>query len=247
MKNEWVFGRQPVLELLRAGRDVDKLVVAEGAEGGGLKPILAIAREQGIPVQRVPRQKLNRLIGEGNHQGVVAQVAPFEYVEVEELFRRAEAQGEVPFFLLLDGIKDPHNLGSILRTADAAGVHGIIIPKRWAVGITPTAAKTSAGAVEYVPVARVTNLGRTVDQLKQAGVWIVGSDGEAKERFDSLDYTIPLALVIGSEGEGISRLLKQKCDFLARLPMKGHVSSLNASVAAALLMYEVLRSRQGNR
>lgn len=178
---------------------------------------------------------------------MVAQVAPFEYVEVEELFRRAEAQGEVPFFLLLDGIKDPHNLGSILRTADAAGVHGIIIPKRWAVGITPTAAKTSAGAVEYVPVARVTNLGRTVDQLKQAGVWIVGSDGEAKERFDSLDYTIPLALVIGSEGEGISRLLKQKCDFLARLPMKGHVSSLNASVAAALLMYEVLCSRQGNR
>lgn len=247
MENEWIFGRQPVLELLRAGRKIGKLLVAEGAEGGGLKVILALAREQGVPIQRVPRHQLNRQVDGANHQGVVAHVSPFGYVGLEELFQRASERNEMPFFLLLDGLKDPHNLGSILRTADATGVHGVIIPKRRSVGITPIVAKTSAGAVEHVPVARVTNLGRTIDQLKKEGLWVVGSDGEAEQKYDEIDYTVPLLLVIGSEGEGISQLIKRKCDFLASLPMKGKVTSLNASVAASLFMYEVLRVRQGNR
>jgi 23S rRNA (guanosine2251-2'-O)-methyltransferase len=204
------------------------------------------AKEEGIPFQWVPRARLDQLAGGGNHQGVMAQVAAYEYVSVDDLFRRAEERGEAPFFLLLDGIEDPHNLGSILRTADAAGVHGVIIPKRRAAGLTATVAKISAGAIEYVPVARVTNLNRLADELKERGVWLVGSDGQAETAYDEVDYCLPLALVIGSEGQGMSRLMKEKCDFLVRLPMKGKVTSLNASVAAGILMYEVLRGRKAH-
>lgn len=246
MDNEWIMGRHAVKEGIRAGNRVQKLWVAEGAGRGqsGLGPILNMAAEKNIPVQQVPRRKLDQMAEGGNHQGLLAQVAAFGYVQLDDLFQRAEARGEPPFFLLLDGIEDPHNLGSILRTADAAGVHGVIIPKRRAAGLTPVVAKTSAGAVEHVPVARVTNLNRTADELKEKGVWLVGSDAHAKDSYAEIDYSIPLGLVIGNEGKGISRLLRERCDFMVQLPMKGKVSSLNASVAGALLMYEVMRKRQ---
>jgi 23S rRNA (guanosine2251-2'-O)-methyltransferase len=246
MNDEWVMGRHSVKEALTSGRSTDKLLVAEGAVKGkgGIGEILRLAQERGIPVSQVPRRRLDQLAEGGNHQGVMAQVASFDYARLEDIFARAESRGEAPFFLLLDGIEDPHNLGSILRTADAAGVHGVIIPKRRAVGLTSTVAKTSAGAIEHVPVVRVTNLNRTADELKEQGVWLIGSDAQAPQSYSQVDYTLPTALVIGNEGKGISRLLKEKCDLLIQLPMKGHVSSLNASVAAALLMYEVLRKRQ---
>lgn len=224
-------------------------MVAEGADQGrgGIGPLIHKARKRGIPVQQVPRKKLDSLAEGDNHQGVIAQTEPYRYVTLDDLFQRAERRGTPPFFLLLDGIEDPHNLGSILRTADAAGVHGVVIPKRRAVGLTHTVAKTSAGAIEYVPVARVTNLNRVADELKKRGVWLVGSDAAARDSYDEVDYSGPTALVIGNEGKGISRLLKEKCDFLVRLPMKGTVSSLNASVAGALLMYEVVRGRKHDR
>lgn len=246
MENEWVIGRQAVREALEAGRSMGKLWIAEGAGKGkgGLGPLMEKAQQRGIDVQQVPRQTLNRVAAGGNHQGVAAQVEAWRYADLEELYQQAEKREEPPFFLLLDGVEDPHNLGSILRTADAAGVHGLVIPKRRAVGLTPTVAKTSAGAIEHVPVARVTNLNRTADELKEQGVWLVASDADAPDGYDQIDYTVPIAIVIGNEGKGISRRLKEKCDFTVGLPMKGKVSSLNASVAAALLMYEVVRGRE---
>ncbi len=202
------------------------------------------ARQQGVAIQQVPRQTLDRVAPGLNHQGVAAQAKPWRYADLEELFQRAEERDESPFFLLLDGIEDPHNLGSILRTADASGAHGVVIPKRRAAGLTSTVAKTSAGAVEHVPVVRVTNLNRTADELKRRGVWLIAGDADAPSRYDEIDYSLPVALVIGNEGKGVSRRLKEKCDFTVGLPMKGLISSLNASVAAALLMYEVLRGRE---
>ncbi|SDW89199.1 23S rRNA (guanosine2251-2'-O)-methyltransferase [Marininema mesophilum] len=245
MGNEWVIGRQAVKETLKAGRDMEKLLVAEGASKGSLAALLVEAKKGGVLVQEVPRKKLDQVAEGENHQGVAALVAAYEYATVDDLFRRAEEKGEDPFFLILDGIEDPHNLGSILRTADASGVHGVIIPKRRAVGLTQIVSKTSAGAVEHVPVARVTNLNRTAEELKERGMWLVGSAADAYDRYDGVDYALPLAFVIGNEGKGISRLLRERCDFLVNLPMKGQVSSLNASVAAALFMYEVLRKREG--
>jgi 23S rRNA (guanosine2251-2'-O)-methyltransferase len=246
MEREWVMGRQPVREALLAGRQTDKLLIAAGTlKGkGGIGPLMNLAAEKGVPVQTVPRRKLDQLAQGGNHQGVMAQIASYHYASVDDLFHRAQAKNEAPFLLLLDGIEDPHNLGSILRTADAAGVHGVVIPKRRAVGLTSVVAKTSAGAVEHVPVARVTNLNRLADECKEKGIWIVGTQAGAGDHFRSVDYALPVALVIGNEGKGISQGLKRRCDFLVQLPMKGQVSSLNASVAAALLMYEVLRRRE---
>ncbi len=180
---------------------------------------------------------------EGNHQGVAAAVAAYEYSQLDDLFSRAEEKGEEPFFIILDEIEDPHNLGSILRTADASGVHGVIIPKRRSVGLTSTVAKTSTGAIEHIPVARVTNLSRTIDELKEKYVWVIGTDAEGTEDYRQLDGKMPVALVIGSEGKGMSRLTKDKCDWTVSLPMAGKVTSLNASVAASLLMYEVYRKR----
>lgn len=244
--SDWAFGRHTVLEALRSGREIEKILLAEGINKNSIQEILRKAREKKIPVQWVPRARLDQLAEGNNHQGVLAQVAAYNYATVDDLFRRAEERGEPPFFVLLDGIEDPHNLGSILRSADAAGVHGVIIPKRRAAGLTPVVAKTSAGAIEYVPVARVTNLNRLADELKERGVWLVGSDGAAETLYTEVDYKGPVAVVIGSEGQGMSRLLKEKCDFLARLPMKGKVTSLNASVAAGIFMYEVLRGRTTN-
>jgi 23S rRNA (guanosine2251-2'-O)-methyltransferase len=242
MSQDYVIGRNPVIEALKSGRDINKIWVSEGANKGQIQTVLQLAKENGVIVQQSPKKKLDQMV-EGNHQGVIAQVAAYEYADVDDLFKLAEERGEAPFFLLLDEIEDPHNLGSIMRTADAVGAHGIIIPKRRAVGLTAAVAKSSTGAIEYIPVARVTNLARTIEELKERGVWIAGTDAKGSDDYRNLDGTLPLGLVIGSEGKGVSRLVRDKCDFLIRLPMKGKVTSLNASVAAGLLMYEVFRKR----
>lgn len=242
MSEDYIIGRNPVLEAIKSERDVNKILIAEGSQKGQMQQIIGMAKERNILIQFVPKKKIDGLV-EGNHQGVVAQVAAYQYAELDDLFKEAEQRNEAPFFILLDEIEDPHNLGSIMRTADAVGAHGIIIPKRRAVGLTATVAKASTGAIEYIPVVRVTNMARTIDELKERGVWIAGTDAKGKEDFRTFDGSIPLALVIGSEGKGMGRLIRDKCDFLIRLPMKGKVTSLNASVAAALLMYEVFRKR----
>ncbi|RKD67538.1 23S rRNA (guanosine2251-2'-O)-methyltransferase [Sinobaca qinghaiensis] len=240
---EWISGKNAVLEALKAGRDINKIWLAEGTGKAQTLAVQEAAKEKGVLVQSAPRKKLDDLSGNQKHQGIVASVAAYSYAEMEDLFAKAERAGEDPFFLILDEIEDPHNLGSILRTADAAGVHGVIIPKRRSVSLTQTVAKTSTGAIEHIPVARVTNLVRTMKELKDRGVWIAGTDASAKEDYRQMQADMPLALVIGSEGKGISRLVKETCDFLVEIPMKGHVTSLNASVAASLLIYEVYRSR----
>ncbi|MBT2638074.1 MULTISPECIES: 23S rRNA (guanosine(2251)-2'-O)-methyltransferase RlmB [unclassified Bacillus (in: firmicutes)] len=238
-----MIGKNPVIEALKSERDINKILIAEGSQSGQMQQVIGMAKEANVIVQFVPKKKIDQL-AEGNHQGVIAQVAAYEYAEIDDLFAAAEKKNEAPFFLLLDEIEDPHNLGSIMRTADASGAHGIIIPKRRAVGLTATVAKLSTGAIEYIPVARVTNMAQTIDELKERGVWIAGTDASAKQDFRQMDGTLPLGLVIGSEGKGMGRLIRDKCDFLLSLPMVGHVTSLNASVAAALLMYEVHRKRQ---
>ena len=239
---EMIAGKNPVLEALRAGREINKLWIAEGVKKTGVQELMDLAKEQGVLVQFVPKQKVDKLAD--NHQGIVASVAAYDYAELDDLFAAAQKKNEDPFFIILDELEDPHNLGSIMRTADAIGAHGIIIPKRRAVGLTAVVAKASTGAIEHVPVVRVTNLAQTVDELKDRGVWIAGTDAKGSADYRKMDATLPLALIIGSEGKGMSRLLKEKCDFLYNLPMVGHVTSLNASVAAALLMYEVYRKRQ---
>lgn len=242
LSQDYIIGKNPVIEALKSDRDVNKVLIAEGSQKGQMQQVIGLAKERNVMVQFVPKKKIDGLV-EGNHQGVVAQVAAYQYAELDDLFSLAEKKNEAPFFILLDEIEDPHNLGSIMRTADAVGAHGIIIPKRRAVGLTATVAKASTGAIEYIPVVRVTNMARTIDELKERGVWIAGTDAKGKEDFRQFDGTLPLGLVIGSEGKGMGRLIRDKCDFLIRLPMKGKVTSLNASVAAALLMYEVFRKR----
>ena len=239
---DYIIGKNPVIEALKSERDINKILIAEGSQSGQMQQVIGMAKEANVIVQFVPKKKIDQL-ADGNHQGVIAQVAAYEYAEIDDLFAAAEKKNEAPFFLLLDEIEDPHNLGSIMRTADASGAHGIIIPKRRAVGLTTTVAKLSTGAIEYIPVARVTNMAQTIDELKERGVWIAGTDASAKQDFRQIDGTLPLGLVIGSEGKGMGRLIRDKCDFLLSLPMVGHVTSLNASVAAALLMYEVHRKR----
>ncbi len=239
---DYIIGKNPVIEALKSERDINKILIAEGSQSGQMQQVIGMAREANVMVQFVPKKKIDQLT-EGNHQGVIAQVAAYEYAEIDDLFTAAEKKNEAPFFLLLDEIEDPHNLGSIMRTADASGAHGIIIPRRRAVGLTSTVAKSSTGAIEYIPVVRVTNMAQTIDELKERGVWIAGTDASAKQDYRQIDGTLPLGLVIGSEGKGMGRLIRDKCDFLLSLPMVGHVTSLNASVAAALLMYEVYRKR----
>ncbi|MFC0274117.1 23S rRNA (guanosine(2251)-2'-O)-methyltransferase RlmB [Metabacillus herbersteinensis] len=242
MEQDYIIGRNPVLEVLKSSRDINKIWVAENSIKGSAQVITALAKERGVTVLIVPKKKIDQMV-EGNHQGVVAQVAAYDYVEVDDLLNVAKDRNEPPFLLILDEIEDPHNLGSIMRTADAVGAHGIIIPKRRAVGLTATVAKASTGAIEYIPVARVTNTARTIEELKEQGVWIVGTDAKGADDYRNLDGKMALALVIGSEGKGIGRLIKEKCDFLVKMPMVGHVTSLNASVAGSLLMYEVYRKR----
>lgn len=242
MADEWIIGKNPVLEALKSGRSINKVIISDQLNRQTVQTLQKEAKQSGITVQQVPKKKIDQLV-EGNHQGVAASIAAYQYADLDELFQRAEEKKEAPFFIILDEIEDPHNLGSILRTADAAGAHGIIIPKRRAVGLTATVAKTSAGAVEYVPVARVTNIAKTIDELKERHVWVVGTEAEGTEDFREIDGAMPVGLVIGNEGKGMSRLVREKCDWTVRLPMTGGVSSLNASVAAALLMYEVYRKR----
>ncbi|MGP4077576.1 23S rRNA (guanosine(2251)-2'-O)-methyltransferase RlmB [Halobacillus sp. K22] len=243
MNNEWIIGKNPVQEALKSGRPINKVLVSDQLQHQAYKKLEQSAKESGVIVQKVPKKKIDQLV-EGNHQGVAASVAAYEYSDLEDLFAKAEEKGEPPFFIICDEIEDPHNLGSILRTADASGAHGVIIPKRRSVALTSTVAKTSTGAIEYIPVARVTNLARTIDELKERFVWVVGTDAEGTEDYRRLDGNMPIALVIGSEGRGMSRLTKDKCDWTVSLPMAGKVTSLNASVAASLLMYEVYRKRR---
>ena len=235
-------GRNPVLEALRSKRTIEKLLVAKGAGEGSIREIIGKAREKGIVIQEVNRQRLDEISSYNAHQGVIAYVTRYEYVEVEDLIKRGEDKGEPPFIVILDEITDPHNLGAVIRTAECCGAHGVIIPKRRSVGLTPAAVKASAGAVEYLPVAKVTNLVNTLEELKKLGFWIAGADTEGSS-YTSQDLTGPIALVVGSEGRGISRLVKEKCDFLVSIPVKGSIESLNASVAAGILMYEVVRQR----
>lgn len=237
-----VFGRQPVLEALRSGQEVNKLLVVKGQRQGSIREIMALAKDLGIVVQEVDRVVLDKISEEANHQGVVAQISEIRYWSLEELLAKPATPDWPPLLVLLDGIQDPHNLGSILRTAEAMGVDGVIIPERRAVGITGTVMKSSAGAANYIPVCRVTNLPRTMDLLKEHGYWLVGADMVGEVCYQQ-DLTGPLALVIGSEGTGLSRLVKEKCDFLSSIPMRGEINSLNASVAAALFMFEVARQR----
>ncbi|MBW7477460.1 23S rRNA (guanosine(2251)-2'-O)-methyltransferase RlmB [Paenibacillus oenotherae] len=242
---EWIAGKHPVMEALRSGREINKIWIAEQAQKHATGPIVIEAKKLGIIVQFVDKRKLDSMVEGIQHQGIVAQAAAHRYYEVDELIERARESGETPFLLLLDEIEDPHNLGSILRTAECTGVHGVIIPKRRAASLTATVSKTSAGAVEYVPVARVTNLAQTIDKLKEAGIWIAGADvGAQQDVFATRNFDMPLAIIIGNESKGIGRLIREKCDFLVKLPMQGSLNSLNASVAAGVLMYEVVRQRR---
>lgn len=237
-----IIGRNPVIEAINSGRSINKILVAENSKGPQYQKLTQMAKDAGVILNFVPRKKIDGIV-EGQHQGVVAYVAAYQYAELDDLFEVAKSKNEDPFFIILDELEDPHNLGSIMRTADAVGAHGIIIPKRRSVGLTSTVAKASTGAIEYVKVARVTNLAQTIDQLKEKGLWVFGTDASAKEDYQYMDGTLPLALIIGSEGRGISKLVLSKCDFKVKLPMKGKVTSLNASVAASILMYEVFRKR----
>ncbi|WZL72652.1 23S rRNA (guanosine(2251)-2'-O)-methyltransferase RlmB [Clostridiaceae bacterium 35-E11] len=243
-QSDKIEGRNPVLEALRADREIDKILVAKGAAQGSIQKIIAMAKDKKIPVQYVEKQKIDQLSTSHAHQGIIAFVAAYRYVEVEDILQYAINKEEDPFILILDEITDPHNLGSMIRTADAAGVHGVIIPKRRAVGLTSVVAKTSAGALEYVPVAKVSNIAQTIEYLKEKGVWIIGADMTGETSYYNRDLTGKIALIIGSEGKGIGRLIKEKCDFLVNIPMRGEVSSLNASVAASILMYEVVKQRE---
>ena len=235
-------GRNAVLEAFRSGKTIDKLFVQDGCKDGPILSITREARKHDTLIKYVPRERLDQLSETGKHQGVIAYAAAYEYAEVEDILKNARDKGEEPFIFLLDNIDDPHNLGAIIRTANLAGAHGVIIPKRRAVGLTATVAKTSAGALNYTPVAKVTNLAATIDELKKEGLWFVCADmgGESMYR---LNLKGPIGLVIGNEGEGVSRLVKEKCDYIASIPMKGDIDSLNASVAAGVLAYEIVRQR----
>ncbi|GIP65746.1 putative TrmH family tRNA/rRNA methyltransferase YacO [Virgibacillus pantothenticus] len=243
MEQELIMGKNPVIEAIRSGRSINKVLVSEQLNPSVQAKFFQLGKSAGTIVQKVPKHKIDQLSKGGNHQGVVAYVASYEYATLDDLFQRAEEQNEAAFFLILDELEDPHNLGSILRTADAVGAHGVIIPKRRSVGLTATVAKTAAGAIEHVPVVRVTNIANTIDELKKRQVWVVGTEANATEDYRQLEGTLPLAIVIGNEGKGISHLVKKKCDWTVSLPMKGKVSSLNASVACSLLLYEVYRKR----
>ena len=237
-------GRNAVLEAFRSGKTVDRLFVLDGCQDGPVKTILREAKKQDTMVQYVKKERLDQLSETKNHQGVIAYCAACEYAEVSDILENAKKKGEAPFIVLLDGIEDPHNLGAIIRTANQAGAHGVIIPKRRAVGLTATVARTSAGAVNYTPVAKVTNLVTVMEDLKKEGMWFVCADMGGTTMYD-LDLKGSIGLVIGNEGKGVSRLVKEKCDFVASIPMFGDIDSLNTSVATGVLAYEIVRQRMG--
>ena len=242
VKSEVISGRNPVSEALRGSRPIDKIMVAKGEKSGAVVVILAKAREKKIPVKEVDRTKLDFLSGGAVHQGIIAFAAVKEYCTVEDILACAENRGEPPFIVVLDELEDPHNLGAIIRTAECAGVHGVIVPKRRSAGLSYTVGKASAGAIEYMNVARVTNIAATIDELKAKGVWVFGADMNGTD-YEKCDFSEPCAIVIGNEGKGISRLVREKCDVIVSLPMKGKINSLNASVAAGILMYQAMKGR----
>lgn len=244
--NNIICGRNPVLEALRSGREIDRLFVAHGTGGGSVTAIIAKCRAKGILIKEISPQKLDYYCGGANHQGVAVMFASQEYATVDDMFVLAETRGEKPFLIICDEIEDPHNLGAIIRTAEATGVHGVIIPERRSASLNATVAKAACGALEYVPVARVTNIANTIDALKERGVWVFGADMDGDD-YTKTDFDIPCALVIGNEGKGIGALTAKKCDAILSLPMLGKINSLNASVAAGILMYEVVRSRKADK
>ena len=248
MRNEelTIEGRNAVLEAFRAGKTIDKLFVLDGCQDGPVRTILREAKKTDCIVNFVKKERLDQMSETGKHQGVIAYAAAYEYGTVEEMLERAKEKNEQPFLILLDNIEDPHNLGSIIRTANQVGAHGVIIPKRRAVGLTATVAKASAGAINYTPVAKVTNLVKTMDELKKQGMWFVCGDMGGDSMY-SLDLTGPMGVVIGNEGEGVSRLVKENCDFVATIPMFGDIDSLNASVAMGVLSYEIVRQRMAKK
>lgn len=244
---EQIEGRNPVLEAIRAGHYLNKIYILKTETSGPIRTIINAAQERGIPVSPVDAQVLNRMAVTRNHQGVIAVAAEWKYAAVDEILKNATVKNEPAFILLLDGVEDPQNLGSIIRTAEAAGVHGIIIPERRAVGLTAAVSRASAGAVEYLPVARVTNLTRTIRELKNAGLWFTGVEMDGEVELDQADLSGPIGLVLGGEGRGISRLVAEECDQMVRLPMWGKVNSLNVSVATGIVLYEVRRRRIQSR
>lgn len=235
-------GRNAVIEAFRAGKTIDKVFILDGCHDGPVNTIIREAKKHDTIISYVAKERLDQMSSTGKHQGVVAMAAAYEYSEVEDILKAAEEKGEPPFIFILDNIEDPHNLGAIIRTANLAGAHGVIIPKRRAVGLTATVARTSAGALNYTPVAKVTNIAATIETLKEKGLWFVCADMGGRVMYD-LDLKGPIGLVIGNEGDGVSRLVKEKCDFVASIPMKGDIDSLNASVAAGVLAYEIVRQR----
>lgn len=237
-----VEGRNAVMEAFRAGKTIDKLYVLDGCQDGAVLSIKREAKKAGTLIKYVERERLDQLSETGKHQGVIAAVAAYEYAEIDTILAGAKEKGEPPFLFLLDNMEDPHNLGAIIRTANLAGAHGVIIPKNRAVGLTATVARTSAGAINYTPVAKVTNLAKTIEALKKEGMWFVCADMDGTALYE-LDLTGPIGVIIGSEGDGVSRLVKEKCDFVAAIPMKGDIDSLNASVAAGVIGYEIVRQR----
>ena len=236
-------GRNPVLEALKSDREIDKILVQSGEKNGSLKKIIAVAREKKIVVTETERRRLDAISVTHSHQGVIAFAAAREYSTVEDILKSAADKGEQPFIVIADDLTDPHNLGSVIRTANAAGAHGVIIPKRNSAGLSPVVEKTSAGALEFTPVARVSNLASTIELLKKKNIWVVGADMDGSETIYTHDFSGAVAIVVGSEGKGVSRLVGEKCDFIVSIPMNGQINSLNASVAAALMMYEVVRTR----
>lgn len=243
---DMIFGRNPVMEALKSGRQIEKIIIAGNSPEGSAVKIEAVARERGIPVIKTEKSALDRLAKGASHQGVAADICPYDYKTLDDIMEKAEAAGEDPLVVILDNLEDPHNLGAIMRTAECAGAHGIIIPKRNSCGLTHTVAKTSAGAIEYMPCVRVTNIVRTIEELKEKGFWIAACDMGGKEYYRT-DLGGKLAVVIGSEGAGISRLVRENCDFIVSMPMVGKITSLNASNAAAVILYEIRRQRDGKR
>ena len=242
LPEDMLAGRNAVMEALKGSSRINRLMVADGSSEGSIRELIAVAKEKGVPVQFLERSKLDSMAKGIRHQGVLAQVSPVEYVELEDILSKAREKQEDPFIILLDELEDPHNLGAILRSADAAGAHGVLIPKRRSCPLSATVAKTSAGAVEHVPVARIGNIVQTIKALKEEGLWVAGADMDGKKYYEA-DLTGPLLLVVGSEGQGIGRLVKEQCDFIVRIPMLGAINSLNASVAGSVLMFEVTKQR----
>ena len=241
-ENSRIEGRNPVLEAFRSGKTVDKLFVQDGCKDGAILTILREAKKQNTIINKVSKERLNQMSQTGAHQGVIAQTSVYGYAEVEDILENARKKGEAPFIILLDGVEDPHNFGAILRTANQAGAHGVIITKHRSASLTATVAKASAGAIHYVPVAKVGNLGNTIEELKKEGLWFVCADMDGSRMYD-LDLTGPIGLIVGNEGNGVSRLVKEKCDMTASIPMKGDIDSLNVSVACGVLSYEIVRQR----